>query len=170
MSPANSPRPSLKSTGHLALQHFMPYRIAVLARGVSAALAKQYRSLGISIPEWRVIAHLAEVGTCSSGDICQRTEMDKAKVNRAVTRLVAAGLVLSSISDQDRRLNVLKLAAKGRRIYDEIVPIALDHQRALMSALSERERRDFERMIEKLQAQTHKLWGADLSMDDARED
>ncbi|MDH7799455.1 MULTISPECIES: MarR family winged helix-turn-helix transcriptional regulator [unclassified Beijerinckia] len=170
MPPANNTRPSLTATGHLALQHFMPYRIAVLARGVSAALAKQYRSLGISIPEWRVIAHLAEVGTCSSGDICLRTEMDKAKVNRAVTRLVAAGLVLSSISDQDRRLNVLKLAAKGRRIYDQIVPIALEHQRSLMAALSDRERREFENMIEKLQAQAHRLWGSDLSMDDARED
>lgn len=168
MSPANSPRPSLKSTGHLALQHFMPYRIAVLARGVSAALAKQYRSLGISIPEWRVIAHLAEVGTCSSGDICLRTEMDKAKVNRAVTRLTAAGLVLSAISDVDRRLNVLKLAAKGRKVYDQIVPIALEHQRALLSVLSERERREFENTIEKLQAQTHKLWG--FAMDDVRED
>ena len=113
----------------------------------------------LSIPEWRVIAHIAEVGTCSSGELCARTAMDKAKVNRAVTRLVAAGLVLAEISDRDRRLNVLKLTARGCRVYERVVPMALDHERALLDALSEAERRELMRIIGKLQEHVKKLWG-----------
>jgi DNA-binding MarR family transcriptional regulator len=85
--------------------------------------------------------------------------MDKAKVNRAVTRLVAAGLVLAQISDRARRLNVLKLAARGRRVYERVVPMALDHERALFAALSETERRELIRIIDKLQGHMKKLWG-----------
>jgi DNA-binding MarR family transcriptional regulator len=100
----------------LTLHDFVPYRIAVLACGISASLGRKYRDLGITIPEWRLIAHLAEVGTCSSGEICARTAMDKAKVNRAVMRLVAAGLVLADTSSRDRRVNALRLTAQGQKI------------------------------------------------------
>ena len=62
-----------------------------------------------------------------------------AKVNRAVTRLVAAGLILAGTSSRDRRVNVLKLTARGRKIYEKIVPMALDHERSLLDPLSKAE-------------------------------
>ena len=99
----------------LILRDFLPYRIAVLARGISASLGKKYKDLDITIPEWRLIAHLAEVGACSSGEICARTAMDKAKVNRAVLRLVASGLVVEGMSPQHRRFKVWKLGAKREK-------------------------------------------------------
>jgi DNA-binding MarR family transcriptional regulator len=142
----------------LALRDFVPYRIAVLARGISVSLGKKYRDLGITIPEWRLIAHLAEVGTCSSGEICARTAMDKAKVNRAVMRLVAAGLVLAGTSSQDRRVNALKLTARGQKIYEQIVPMALDHERSLLDPLSETEIKELVRILGKLQSQVDRLW------------
>jgi DNA-binding MarR family transcriptional regulator len=142
----------------LSLGEFVPYRIAVLARGISASLGRKYRDLDISIPEWRLIAHLAEVGTCSSGEICARTAMDKAKVNRAVMRLVAAGLILAGTSSRDRRVNVLKLTAQGQKVYEKIVPMALAHEEALLDALSEAEIKELTMIIGKLQTQVDKLW------------
>jgi DNA-binding MarR family transcriptional regulator len=143
----------------LALRDFLPYRIAVLARGISVSLGRKYqRDLSITIPEWRLIAHLAEVGTCSSGEICARTAMDKAKVNRAVMRLVAAGLVLAGTSSRDRRVNALRLTARGQRVYEQIVPMALDHERSLVEPLSETELRELMRILGKLQSQVDRLW------------
>jgi DNA-binding MarR family transcriptional regulator len=144
----------------LTLRNFIPYRIAVLARVVSGSLGKKYRDLGITIPEWRLIAHLAEVGACSSGEICVRTAMDKAKVNRAVMRLVAAGLVLAGTSSTDRRVNVLKLTAQGRKIYARIVPLALDHAKSLLEPLTGAEHKELVRILGKLQAQADRLWTA----------
>jgi DNA-binding MarR family transcriptional regulator len=135
----------------LNLHEFLPYRIAVVAREISASLAKTYAdAFGISISEWRVMAHLAEVRTCSSGDICARTAMDKAKVNRAVTRLVAAGLVLAQTSAKDRRLNVLALSRRGRDIYDKIAPIAIARESAITADLSADERTTFLKILDKL--------------------
>jgi DNA-binding MarR family transcriptional regulator len=145
-------------SARLALRDFMPYRIAVLARGISVSLGKKYRDLDITIPEWRLIAHLAEVGTCSSGEICARTAMDKAKVNRAVMRLVATGLILASTSSRDRRVNALKLTERGQRIYEQIVPMALDHERSLLEPLSGTELKELVRIIGKLQSQVDRLW------------
>jgi DNA-binding MarR family transcriptional regulator len=136
----------------LRLDDFIPYRMAVVAREMSAALAQKYaHSFGISIPEWRVMAHLAEVNVCSSGEICARTAMDKAKVNRAVTRLVASGLVLAETSKNDRRLNVLVLSGKGRGIYRRIAPIALEVEAAVTQSLTAPERSALLKILGKLQ-------------------
>jgi len=125
--------------------------LAVVAREISNSLARKYAAeFGISIPEWRVIAHLAEVERCSSGDICARTAMDKAKVNRAVTRLVAAGMVVAQTSSEDRRLNVLTLSRRGRSVYERIVPLALDHEKFLTDALSAAERASLLGILDKL--------------------
>lgn len=142
----------------LRLQQFLPYRLAVVAREISNSLAQKYaREFGISIPEWRVVAHLAEVGTCSSGEICARTAMDKAKVNRAVTRLVASGLVLAQTSTEDRRLNVLALSRRGRSVYERIVPIALEHESFLTDALSQSECATLLIVLEKLHSRVQEL-------------
>ena len=136
----------------LRLEIFLPYRLAVVAREISASLARKYeKQFGISIPEWRVLAHLAEVGKCSSGDICARTAMDKAMVNRAVTRLAAAGLVTAATSTEDRRLNVLTLSPQGRALYDRVMPVALDHETELVDALTAAERDSLLNMLDKLQ-------------------
>jgi len=152
-------RRTAAGAARLTLRDFVPYRIAVLARGVSISLGRKYQQdLGITIPEWRLIAHLAEVGTCSSGEICARTAMDKAKVNRAVMRLVAAGLVLAGTSSRDRRVNTLKLTARGQKVYEQIVPMALEHERAFLEPLSDTEFKELMRILGKLQSQVNRLW------------
>jgi len=152
--------------GALRLQSFVPYRLAVVAREISNSLARKYAAeFGISIPEWRVLAHLAEVEKCSSGGICARTAMDKAKVNRAVTRLVAAGLILAQTSSRDRRLNVLMLSRRGRAIYDRIVPIALSHERFLTDALSAAERAGLLAILDKLHRRVKEIGEAELASD-----
>jgi len=84
--------------------------------------------------------------------------MDKAKVNRAVMRLVAAGLVLAGTSSRDRRVNALKLTARGQKIYEQIVPMALDHEASLLDPLSETEIKELVRILGKLQSQVDRLW------------
>ena len=137
----------------LRLETFIPYRLAFVAREMSHSLSQKYQNeFGISIPEWRVMAHLAEVGVCSSGDICARSAMDKAKVNRAVTRLAAAGLILAETSKSDRRLNVLALSRQGQAVYRRIVPIALEVEAAVTEPLTPSERKTLLQLLTKLQA------------------
>ena len=89
----------------LDLDSFLPYRLAVIAARVSKSMSVLYaEKFGISIAEWRVIAHLARSERVSVRDIHARVNLDKVKVSRAVSRLEEAGLVLKASNAADNRL------------------------------------------------------------------
>ena len=120
------------------LDAFLPYQLAVLAGRVSRGFAETYREkFGISIPEWRVVAHLAHAGSVSVREIHERVDMDKSKVSRAATRLEDAGFVTKSVNRNDRRLIELQLTDKGRAMIAEMTPIALDYEAKVLSALGD---------------------------------
>ena len=142
----------------LALDRFLPYRLSVLANTVSTSIARVYaRRFGLSVPEWRVMAVLGMAPPLTAGDVCGRTAMDKVRVSRAVARLLRAGLVDRRVDDDDRRRAFLTLSRKGRRVYGEIIPLALDAEGQLLAALGEEEVQQLDRLIDKLQTRADAL-------------
>ena len=109
----------------LILEKFMPYRLARLSSTVSTTIARAYdREFGLSIPEWRVMAVLAQHEGLSADEVCLNTEMDKVTVSRAVTKLLSKKFIDRNFSDQDRRRSILQLSRSGYTIYAQIVPLA----------------------------------------------
>lgn len=132
------------------LDAFMPYLLARLAEGVSGDFARIYGAAhGITIPEWRVLAHLSQQDAVSVREIHVRAGMDKAKISRAAARLVSAGLV-SKRAGADRRLVSLSLTGEGRGLMARLAPLALDFQRDLLSALSPAEAAQLRALVGKL--------------------
>lgn len=118
------------------LVSFLPYRLAVAAGRVSRDFAARYgRAHGLSIPEWRVMAHLAGAQALSVRDIHARADLDKPAVTRAAQRLEAAGLVARAVDPGDGRLVRLTLTPEGRDLMAHLVPLALDYQREVIAAL-----------------------------------
>ncbi|MCB2026951.1 MAG: MarR family transcriptional regulator, partial [Ottowia sp.] len=77
----------------LRLGSFLPYVLNNLAERVSAGMAGIYADeFELSIPEWRVLANLAEHGTLNARQIVEFTTMEKSKVSRAVNNLSRRGL------------------------------------------------------------------------------
>lgn len=133
------------------LERFLPYRLNVLASRVSRDLARQYeRKFGISIPEWRVLAHLAQNRDVSVREIHERVDMDKSKVSRAAARLESLALIEKREHAGDRRLVDLRLTARGLALFAEIAPLALAFEADLVAGLDPEERRVFERVMAKL--------------------
>ncbi|WP_158965755.1 MarR family winged helix-turn-helix transcriptional regulator [Chachezhania sediminis] len=120
------------------LAHFTPYRLAVAAKRTSEELARHYRArFGISIPEWRVLVHLAHSGNVSVRDIEARVAMEKYEVSRAAKRLEDSGLIEKRVNQADRRLVDLALTPKGRLMMAELLPMARAHQDALEARMGE---------------------------------
>jgi len=120
------------------LTQFLPYRLNAAAARVSRAFARRYRSeFGLSIPEWRVMAHLhAAAGqTVSVRDIEARAEMEKSTVSRAATRLTGAGLIARAADADDRRLLRLSLTPAGQALMARLIPVALAFQTELLAEL-----------------------------------
>jgi len=120
------------------LEVFLPYQLSVLAARVSLGFSDLYKQkFGITVPEWRVVAHLSQAGTVSVREIHQRVDMDKSKVSRAATRLELAGYVSKKINGSDRRLVELELTQKGRDMIAELTPIAQDYEASVLAALGD---------------------------------
>ncbi|WP_309666559.1 MarR family transcriptional regulator [Tabrizicola sp.] len=118
------------------LAAFLPYQLAVAAAHVSRGFADRYRTeFGLTIPEWRVLAHLAQSDAISVREIHQRVDMDKSRVSRAAARLEAAGLIEKRENPQDRRLLDMRLTDQGQALVARILPIALAYQDEVLALL-----------------------------------
>ena len=118
------------------LSAFLPYQLATAAARVSRGFAERYRvQFGLSIPEWRVLAHLAQSGAVSVREIHARVDMDKSKVSRAAARLESAGLIVKRAHAADRRLLDMTLTDTGTALMARIVPVADAWQAEVLAAL-----------------------------------
>jgi len=121
------------------LDDFLPYKLAELSRRVSGGFSRHYRErYGISVAEWRVVAHLSQENAVSVREIHNRVGMDKPKVSRAATRLEAAGYVKKVVNAHDRRLVELSLTPKGHAMIEALAPIAAEYQEELLEILGDR--------------------------------
>ncbi|HRE43077.1 MAG TPA: MarR family transcriptional regulator [Terricaulis sp.] len=135
----------------LVLEQFLPYRLSILSNRVSRAIAARYaKTFDLTIPEWRIIAVLGRSPGLSAKDIAEATEMDKVAVSRAVARLSAAGRIAGKADPEDARRQNLVLTRAGETVHARIAPIALESEQRLLRALSVRERKDLDALLDRL--------------------
>ena len=73
-----------RRTTKLRLDEFLPYRLSFTSNLVSETIARAYQALfGLTIPEWRLVAVIAEHDGISQQAIGLRTRMDKVTFTRA---------------------------------------------------------------------------------------
>lgn len=139
--------------GPFRLARFLPYQLAVLSQRIAREFAEEHASRhGLSGPDWRVMAILGEdPATALPGvEVARRSAMDPVMTHRAVERLVHAGLVTREQDQADRRRSSLRVTAAGQAIYAEMVPLARELERKMLSALSVEERTVLPQAIGKL--------------------
>lgn len=128
----------MNKTHFFRLDDFLPYRLAVAATLVSRRFAARYaHEAGLSMPEWRVLAHLHHSGAVSVRDIHARVTLDKSVVSRAASRLEHAGLLVKSAHDGDRRLIVLELTPAGHALMQRLGRLAREFQAELAAEIGE---------------------------------
>jgi len=137
----------------LRLSGFMPFRLNRLAAEVSQHLSAIYRTrFALEVSEWRVLATVGEEHGCTAQQVAASTRMHKTRVSRALAGLRRRGLIERVASVHDRREMPLRLSAKGRRVYAQLVPLALARERALLNSLSRGELRGLISGLDRLEA------------------
>jgi DNA-binding MarR family transcriptional regulator len=138
-------------TKTLQLAEFLPFRLSVLSNMTSQAIASIYATrFAMSIPEWRVVAVLAETPGLSAAEVATRTAMDKVAVSRAVSALLASRRVVRKLALKDRRRSMLQLSAAGRELYRDVVPLARRYEAELLAGLTASESRELDTLLRKL--------------------
>jgi DNA-binding MarR family transcriptional regulator len=144
----------------LALDDYLPFRLSVASNAVSRLIARAYEDrFGLTIPQWRVIAVLAEEGAVTQGAIVARTAMDKVTVSRAAQGLARRHLVARAAHEADGRSHRLALTDAGQRLHAEIAPLALAYEAALLAGLSPGEVAAIKLLLKRLESAAVRLSG-----------
>jgi DNA-binding MarR family transcriptional regulator len=144
----------------LRLDDFIPFRLSVTSNLVSETVASTYQALfGLTIPEWRLIAVIAEDEGTTQQQIGRRTRMDKVTVSRATIALVGRGLVAREPHASDRRSQSLHLTKSGRDLYAQVAPKALELERRIFARFDPAELAAFSEMLARVQDATRAVRG-----------
>ena len=139
----------------LVLDDFLPYRLSITSNLVSEAIASSYEALfGLSIPEWRLIAVIAECAGITQQAIGVRTGMDKVTVSRAAIALAGRGLIERAPNPHDRRSHLLILTEPGRNLYAQVAPKALELEARIFGSFDPAELAAFVAMLRRIDAIT----------------
>jgi DNA-binding MarR family transcriptional regulator len=146
----------------LRLDGYLPYRLSVASNAVSRLIARAYEDrFGLTIPQWRLIAVLAEDGPLTQQAIGARTVMDKVTVSRATQGLVKRRLVQRAPHDADGRSHHLALSKAGERLYSEVSPVALEYEARLLQQFDPVAVEELKRVLRHLESAAEVLSGAE---------
>ncbi|EQB12903.1 MarR family winged helix-turn-helix transcriptional regulator [Sphingobium lactosutens] len=138
----------------LRLDAFLPYRLSFTTNLVSDAVASAYEeAFGLRIPEWRVVAVVAEhPDGVTPQAIGLKTRMDKVTVSRAASALVDRGLLQRTPNPADQRSHLLMLSTAGTALYQAIVPQALALEEQIFGSFTQAERAQLVAMLRRIDA------------------
>lgn len=137
----------------LKLDDFLPFRLSFTSNLVSDRIARAYQALfGLTIPEWRLVAVIAEGDGITQQAIGANTRMDKVTVSRAAIALVERGLVERVPNAGDRRSHLLRLNAAGQALYEQVAPKALELERRIFGGFDAARVAGFVAMLREIDA------------------
>lgn len=157
---AASPRPPScpwradgRFVADLPLEDYPSTMLMRLAQAIQGEISSTYATAhGLSVSEWRMLAHLNAQSATQLRDLCRELAMDKAYASRLLRSLDARGLIeVHTDPDHGRRL-ILEITATGRALAARILPEARAAQERLLQVLEPQERAALYGAIRKLQA------------------
>ena len=125
----------------LDLDRYVPALITFIANKLSRGATVLYQKrFGVNVTEWRILSLLAIEPEISAARICHVIGFDKGPVSRTLAAMQARGLVTIKTDEQDGRTYAISLAAKGLVAHDQVIAVALERERRLLSCLNKGER------------------------------
>lgn len=127
------------------------YRIGYLFNHFAGPVYKwTVAELGLHRPEFAAMFCAAHLEDATASDVVTLTGNPKNSVSRAVAKLIGHGLMKTEADASDGRRSFLRLTAKGRKVYESILPRFRARQDQMMSVLTAAERTELNRLLNKL--------------------
>jgi MarR family transcriptional regulator, organic hydroperoxide resistance regulator len=130
-----------------AYRRYPFYRLSRTSGRYNHAMERALKPLGLDQARWRVLVILAEDGPLSIGDIADAAVYKASTLSRIISRMQAAGHVMTSPRASDNRVAEVSLTLSGRDLYARSMTAASRVYRRAAGALSPAE---FERLSELL--------------------
>ena len=112
---------------------------------------------GITRREWRVMAALAQYQVLMSSQLAEHAQLDRARTSRAISSLVAKGLINRQIVPSDQRKATVCLTDKGQALYASFFPVVADLNRRLVQSLGADELAMLDKALSTMQLEAEKM-------------
>ncbi len=99
-------------------------------------LARSLRALGLTVPQWRVLAALGDLESCTINRLADITVVDRTTLSRTLDRMEADGLVTRRQVADDKRSYEIRLAPGGRRALQRVWPVIAYHNERAFAGLT----------------------------------
>jgi DNA-binding MarR family transcriptional regulator len=127
------------------------YRISYLANAIVVpAYEAVRREFGIIRAEYILLVCLAHYSVLTAQEVSRIARRPRNSISRAVHRMFAEGYLDRAPDPQDGRQARLKLTPKGRVLHDKIAVRLVERQEEVLAPLDAKERRQFNRLLQKL--------------------
>jgi DNA-binding MarR family transcriptional regulator len=117
------------------------------SRRVTRAVAEGY---GLTGSQLIVLKMLGPKGRVSLSELSERIRAKNSTVTGIIDRMERDGLVLRRRSEEDRRVVLIELTAKGRKLSDGATTDPMRLFRALLEDLPARDAADLERVMSRM--------------------
>jgi DNA-binding MarR family transcriptional regulator len=117
------------------------------------------REFGLTRPEIVILLALHCREGITASEFCEFSGHLKAGVSRAVIALEKKALVTRQADTTDSRRQLLFLTDAGRDLYRAYIPRLREREQAMLACLSKAERRQLDRLLDKLAAHVP-AWGS----------
>ncbi|MET0373266.1 MAG: MarR family transcriptional regulator [Rhizorhabdus sp.] len=146
------------------LDHFVPfhlYRVTVLA---ASRAAEDYRTLGISVPEARLLMAVMKAGSLPAGELSELLSVERSLLSHMMRHLVQKGMVQRDRDTLHRRFVRVSLTDAGIACARLCHEASAQHEAELLSGFTPAERELLKTLLDRLY---RNLTGGRLADDEA---
>lgn len=141
---------------NLQIDQFLTFHIIRLANAAKTNVTRRYlEEFNLSVPEWRLLAMSLRFAPVRFSELVSRSSMDKGQVSRTLQALAKRGLISTRAApghsgDGIAHPVVVSVTAKGKKLFDTVLPVAQRNQAQLLLVLSQAERKALYSILTKL--------------------
>jgi DNA-binding MarR family transcriptional regulator len=150
-------------TAPATVEDLLNYRLSTLLAASGAMVTRLCEGrYGITRREWRLVCLLAAHGAMSPSDLARRAHLERARVSRHITDLVAKKLLARVGVPEDRRRARVDLTERGRKLYQDLFPQSVRFNNLVLEALSAPQKAIFDQALTCLTEHAERLAHSDL--------
>jgi DNA-binding MarR family transcriptional regulator len=123
------------SGSKLSLDDHLPFLVNRAGSLVIQLFSRDLAGLGLTVPMWRVLVVLDNLGEQRAVDLSILTSIEASTLSRLISGMEKKGLVARRAASDNRREVCISIAPRARKALAQVVPAALEFERELTADL-----------------------------------
>lgn len=118
------------------VRNYLLYLLAAASDGVSTEFHALVRARGVRVPEWRILACLADEEGQMVTQLAALALMEQSRLTKIIDQMAEKDLVSRRSDQRDRRRVRVYLTKKGRKLAIELIAEARAHEAGITEQIS----------------------------------